>query len=75
MGFHLYNTMSGEVEPFEPLHPGRVGMYTCGPTVHDRAHIGNLRTYLVEDLLRRQLEAHGWGVTQVMNITDVDDKI
>jgi len=75
VNLHLYNTMSGAVEPFVPLHPGRVGMYTCGPTVHDRAHIGNLRTYLAEDLLRRQLEAHGLQVTQVMNITDVDDKI
>ena len=75
VGFHLYNTMSGQVERFEPLRPGRVGMYTCGPTVHDQAHIGNLRTYLAEDLLRRQLEAHGLQVTQVMNITDVDDKI
>jgi len=75
VSFRLYNTISGTVEPFVPLHPGRVGMYTCGPTVHDRAHIGNLRTYLAEDLLRRQLEAHGLQVTQVMNITDVDDKI
>jgi cysteinyl-tRNA synthetase len=71
----LYNTMSGVIEEFKPLHPRRVGMYTCGPTVHDRAHIGNLRSYLAEDLLRRHLEAHGYKVTQVMNITDVDDKI
>ena len=67
--------MSGEVEVVEPLQPGRIGMYTCGPTVHDQAHIGNLRTYLEEDLLRRHLEAQGLQVTQVMNITDVDDKI
>ncbi len=75
MTFNLFNTMSGEVEPLTPLHPGRLGMYTCGPTVHDQAHIGNLRTYLAEDLLRRHLEARGLQVTQVMNVTDVDDKI
>lgn len=73
--FQLYNTMSGAVEQFKPMHPNRVGMYTCGPTVHDRAHIGNLRSYLAEDLLRRHLEARGYTVTQVMNVTDVDDKI
>ena len=67
--------MSERVEEFTPLRPGRVGMYTCGPTVHDRAQIGNLRTFLAEDLLRRQLEYQGLEVTQVMNITDVDDKI
>ena len=71
----LFNTMTGAIEVIEPLHPGRIGMYTCGPTVHDQAHIGNLRTYLAEDLLRRQLEARDLTVTQVMNITDVDDKI
>ncbi len=75
MPFKLFNTMSGEIEVLQPLQTGRVGMYTCGPTVHDQAHIGNLRTYLAEDLLRRHLEAHGLKVTQVMNITDVDDKI
>jgi cysteinyl-tRNA synthetase len=71
----IYNSMSERVEEFTPLEPGRVGMYTCGPTVHDRAQIGNLRTFLAEDLLRRQLEYQGLEVTQVMNITDVDDKI
>ncbi len=71
----IYNSMSERVEEFTPLRPGRVGMYTCGPTVHDRAQIGNLRTFLAEDLLRRQLEYQGLEVTQVMNITDVDDKI
>ena len=71
----IYNSMSERVEEFAPLEPGRVGMYTCGPTVHDRAQIGNLRTFLAEDLLRRQLEYQGLQVTQVMNITDVDDKI
>ncbi|MGA9774502.1 MAG: cysteine--tRNA ligase [Candidatus Dormiibacterota bacterium] len=71
----LYNSMSERVEEFVPLVPGNAGMYTCGPTVHDRAQIGNLRTFLAEDLLRRQLEHQGLVVTQVMNITDVDDKI
>ena len=56
------------------LRPGQVGMYTCGPTVHDHPHIGNYRTFVWEDLLRRTLELHGFAVTQVMNITDVDDK-
>jgi cysteinyl-tRNA synthetase len=75
VSFRLFNTLSAEIEIVEPLQPGRIGMYTCGPTVHDQAHIGNLRTYLAEDLLRRHLEARGLQVTQVMNITDVDDKI
>ncbi|HET9581451.1 MAG TPA: cysteine--tRNA ligase [Gemmatimonadota bacterium] len=71
----FYDTLRRETVPFEPLEPGRVRMYTCGPTVHDHAHIGNLRTFLFEDLLRRVLEARGYAVTQVMNVTDVDDKI
>ena len=75
MPIRLYNSLSQQVEVLQPLHPGRVQMYTCGPTVHDRAHIGNFRTYLAEDLLRRHLEARGLKVEQVMNITDVDDKI
>jgi cysteinyl-tRNA synthetase len=71
----FYDTLRREQVAFEPLAPGRVRMYTCGPTVHDYAHIGNLRTFLFEDLLRRVLEARGFQVTQVMNLTDVDDKI
>ncbi len=67
----LYNTLTRRKEQFIPLTPGRVGMYTCGPTVYDYAHIGNLRTYLFEDLLRRTLEYHGLQVKHVMNITDV----
>jgi cysteinyl-tRNA synthetase len=74
MTFHLYNTMSRAVEPFEPLAPGRVSLYTCGPTVYNYAHIGNFRTFLFEDLLRRWLEASGYDVFHVMNLTDVDDK-
>jgi cysteinyl-tRNA synthetase len=71
----LYNTLSRQIEEFQPLEPGRVSMYTCGPTVYNYAHIGNFRTFLFEDLLRRWLEASGYDVFQVMNLTDVDDKI
>ena len=74
MTLRLYNTLSRQVEPFEPLQPGRVSLYTCGPTVYNYAHIGNFRTFLFEDLLRRWLEASGYDVFHVMNLTDVDDK-
>ncbi|MFL5534703.1 MAG: cysteine--tRNA ligase, partial [Gemmatimonadales bacterium] len=74
MALRLYNTLSRQVEPFEPLQRGRVSLYTCGPTVYNYAHIGNFRTFLFEDLLRRWLEASGYDVFHVMNITDVDDK-
>jgi cysteinyl-tRNA synthetase len=74
MGLRLYNTLSRKVEPFEPLQPGRVSLYTCGPTVYNYAHIGNFRTFLFEDLLRRWLEASGYDVFQIMNLTDVDDR-
>jgi cysteinyl-tRNA synthetase len=70
----FYNTLSRRIEEFEPLEPGKVRMYTCGPTVHDHTHIGNFRTFVWEDLLRRSLKALGFQVMQVMNITDVDDK-
>jgi len=70
----FHNTLRRQVEEFHPLTAGKVGMYTCGPTVHDHPHIGNYRTFVWEDLLRRTLELHGFEVTQVMNITDVDDK-
>lgn len=70
----LYNTLTRRLEPFEPLRDGEARLYTCGPTVYDRAHIGNLRTFLFEDLLRRTLVALGLRVVQVMNFTDVDDK-
>jgi cysteinyl-tRNA synthetase len=71
----LYNTLSREKEPFVPLRPGEVRMYSCGPTVYNHPHIGNLRTFLWSDVLRRYLEWRGYRVTQVMNITDVEDKI
>jgi len=70
----LYNTLSRAVEPFQPLAPPRVTFYTCGPTIYNYAHIGNFRTFLFEDLLRRWLEASGYDVFQVMNLTDVDDR-
>jgi cysteinyl-tRNA synthetase len=71
----LHNTLSGKVEEFVPLEPGHVRMYTCGPTVHDYAHVGNFRTFLFEDLLHRVLLQQGYRVTQVMNLTDVEDRI
>ncbi len=74
MDLRFYNSMSRKVESFQPLVPHHVGMYTCGPTVYNFAHIGNFRAYLFEDFLRRTLEFAGNEVTQVMNLTDVDDK-
>jgi cysteinyl-tRNA synthetase len=74
MTLHLYNTLTRRVEPFEPLQPGRVSLYTCGPTIYNYAHIGNFRTFLFEDLLRRWLEASGYDVLHIMNLTDVDDR-
>ena len=71
----IFDTKSRKLEEFEPIEPGHVRFYTCGPTVYDYAHIGNFRTYVWEDLLRRTLKLHGYRVTQVMNITDVEDKI
>ena len=73
--FLLYNTLSRQVEPFAPADGQRIRMYTCGPTVYNPAHLGNFRTFLFEDLLRRSLALRGWTVEQVMNLTDVDDKI
>ncbi len=70
----LHNTASREKEVVIPLEPGHVRIYTCGPTVYHYAHIGNFRTYIFEDLLRRTLKFFGYKVTQAMNLTDVDDK-
>ena len=70
----LYNTLTRRIEAFEPAEPGHVRMYTCGPTVYDRAHIGNFRAFTWEDLLRRYFKWRGYRVTQVMNLTDVDDR-
>ena len=71
MTLHLYDTYSRSLRPFEPIAPGQAGLYACGPTVYDYAHIGNLRTYLFVDGLRRALEFNGLQVRHVMNITDV----
>ncbi len=71
----LYNTLSRKKEDFVPLKDGRAGLYTCGPTVYNYAHIGNFRTYIFEDVLRRYLKYRGFDVFQVMNITDIEDKI
>ena len=71
----LYNTLTRRVEPFAPADGTTVRMYTCGPTVYNPAHLGNFRTFLFEDLLRRVVRMNGWQVQQVMNLTDVDDKI
>ena len=71
MPLKLYDTYTRSLRDFEPLKPGEVGLYTCGPTVYDYAHLGNLRTYIFEDLLRRVLEFNGYRVNHVMNITDV----
>lgn len=73
--FLLYNTLTRRTEPFAPADGKTVRMYTCGPTVYNPAHLGNFRTFLFEDLLRRVIRLRGWSVYQVMNITDVDDKI
>ncbi|HYB07871.1 MAG TPA: cysteine--tRNA ligase [Nitrososphaerales archaeon] len=75
MALKLYNSLGREVQPFRPIKEGEVKMYTCGPTVWNYAHIGNFRTFVFEDLLRRHLEFKGYKVRQVMNITDVEDRI
>ncbi|MEK7568706.1 MAG: cysteine--tRNA ligase [Patescibacteria group bacterium] len=74
MDVTLFNTLSRTLEKLEPLHDREVRMYHCGPTVYDYAHIGNLRSFIFADILRRTLEYAGYSVKQVMNITDIDDK-
>ncbi len=74
MTLRLHNTLTRTIEPFEPQTPGRVTLYACGPTVRGYAHIGNFRTFLTVDLLRRWLVASGYEVFHVMNLTDVDDR-
>ena len=71
MPLRLYDTYTRSLRDFQPLHPPEVGLYSCGPTVYDYAHIGNLRTYVFVDLLRRVLQFNGYAVKHVMNITDV----
>src|SRR5947207_357364 len=73
--FRLYNTLTRSLDPFAPADGKTVRMYSCGPTVYNPAHLGNFRTFLFTDLLRRALQLRGWRPHQVMNLTDVDDKI
>jgi cysteinyl-tRNA synthetase len=75
MSFQLYNTLSNKVEEFRPSQDNTVRMYACGPTVYDYGHIGNFRTFVAVDILRRSLRQSGFKLDHVMNITDVDDKI
>ena len=75
MTLRLHNTLTGAKEVFEPLEPGRVRMYTCGPTVWNFAHVGNLRSFLFYDLVRRHLRVSGYRVDHVVNLTDIDDRI
>ncbi|MGH7777549.1 MAG: cysteine--tRNA ligase [Candidatus Dormibacterales bacterium] len=75
MALRLHNTLTGSTDPFRPLEPGRVRLYCCGPTVYGRAHVGNFRSFLFYDLLNRHLRRSGLGVTAVMNVTDIEDKI
>jgi cysteinyl-tRNA synthetase len=75
MALRFYNTLTQQVEPFVPLHDNVVRMYTCGPTVYNYVHIGNLRTFTFQDILRRWLQARGYKLDHVMNITDIEDKI
>ncbi len=74
MALRFYNTLAGQIEDFAPLEGNKVRIYTCGPTVYDYAHLGNYRTFVFQDILRRHLKYRGYEVVQVMNVTDVDDK-
>ena len=71
----LYNTINKKIEEFVPINPPDVGMYICGPTVYDYFHIGNARTFIMADIIRRYLEFKGYKVKYIMNLTDIDDKI
>ena len=74
MALKLYNSLTRTIEPFQPRIPGKVGMYMCGPTVYNYAHIGNFRSFVLADLLRRYFAFSGLAVKHVMNLTDIDDK-
>jgi len=75
LAIRFFNTLTRTKQEFVPLEPGKAGMYTCGPTVYNYAHIGNFRAYVAQDLLKRHLKYRGFDVTHVMNLTDVEDKI
>jgi len=72
---NIYNSLTRKKEPFQPIHPGKAGIYACGPTVYNYFHIGNARPFITFDVLRRQLEREGYEVTFVQNFTDIDDKM
>ncbi|MNL52081.1 Cysteine--tRNA ligase [compost metagenome] len=74
MTLKLHNTLSKKLEAFQPLDPKLVTIYSCGPTVYDHAHIGNLSAFIVADTLRRVISANDYAVKHVMNFTDIDDK-
>ena len=71
---NLYNTLTRKIEPFKPAEDMQVKMYTCGPSTYQRAHIGNYRTFLFEDILQRYMEYSGYSVTRLITLTDVEDK-
>src|SRR2546421_5832469 len=75
MSLQIFNTLSGKIEELRTIQPKTVHMYSCGPTVYDYGHIGNFRTFVAVDILRRFLRQSGYKLDHVMNITDVDDKI
>ncbi|HHW82521.1 MAG TPA: cysteine--tRNA ligase, partial [Actinomycetales bacterium] len=75
MALHLYDSATRQIRPFDPLEPGRAGIYVCGPTVQSSPHVGHLRTFLAFDVLRRWMERSGYAVTMIRNVTDIDDKI
>ncbi len=75
MALRVYNTLTRSKETFEPVRPGKVGIYLCGPTVYDRAHIGHMVGPVIFDTIKRYLVHSGYDVTWVVNITDVDDKL
>src|SRR3954467_2334688 len=75
MPVHLYNSLTQALEEFQPARDNTVRMYTCGPTVYNFVHIGNLRTFTFQDILRRWLRYRGFSLNHVMNVTDVEDKI
>jgi cysteinyl-tRNA synthetase len=70
----VYNSLTRKLEPFVPLEVGRVTMFTCGPSIYQRPHIGNFRTYLFQDVLQRYLESSGYTVVRGLNFTDIEDK-
>lgn len=74
MSLRLHNTLTKQLDPLQPLNPTKIGIYSCGPTVYDHVHIGNLSSFIAADLLRRVIQANGYAVKHVMNFTDVDDK-